>query len=43
MWDNRYTNHRAVGEVAEPPNIRRMHRTTLSGAAISADVTAGSQ
>ncbi len=31
MWDNRCTNHRAVGEVAEPPNIRRMHRTTLSG------------
>ena len=31
MWDNRCTNHRAVGAVAEPPNIRRMHRTTLSG------------
>ena len=31
MWDNRCTNHRAVGKVAELPNIRRMHRTTLSG------------
>lgn len=31
LWDNRCTNHRAVGEVAEPPHIRRMHRTTLSG------------
>jgi taurine dioxygenase len=31
LWDNRCTNHRAVGEIAEPPNIRRMHRTTLSG------------
>ncbi|NQU70038.1 MAG: TauD/TfdA family dioxygenase [Rhodospirillales bacterium] len=31
LWDNRCTNHRAVGEIAEPPHIRRMHRTTLSG------------
>lgn len=31
MWDNRCTNHRAAGEIAEPPHIRRMHRTTLSG------------
>ena len=31
IWDNRCTNHRAVGEISEPPNIRRMHRTTLSG------------
>lgn len=31
MWDNRCSNHRAVGKVAEPPNIRRLHRTTLAG------------
>lgn len=31
LWDNRCTNHKAVGEIAEPPHIRRMHRTTLSG------------
>lgn len=31
MWDNRCSNHRAVGKVAEPPNIRRLHRTTIAG------------
>ena len=31
LWDNRCTNHRALGQISEPPNIRRMHRTTLSG------------
>ncbi len=31
MWDNRCTIHRAAGKVAEPPNIRRLHRTTIAG------------
>jgi len=31
LWDNRCTNHRALGQISEPPYIRRMHRTTLSG------------
>ena len=31
MWDNRCTNHRAVGSVVPQPHIRRMQRTTVKG------------
>lgn len=31
LWDNRCTNHRAVGSVVPQPHIRRMQRTTVRG------------
>lgn len=31
LWDNRCTNHRAVGSVVPLPHIRRMQRTTVRG------------
>jgi taurine dioxygenase len=31
MWDNRCTNHRAVGSVVPLPHVRRMQRTTVRG------------
>lgn len=34
MWDNRCTNHRALGDIPEAPHVRRLHRTTLKGDAV---------
>ena len=31
IWDNRCTNHRACGGVVELPQVRRLHRTTVTG------------